>query len=108
MTITQQILTIAAVVLGTVVTRFLPFIIFPADKPRPKYVKFLGRVLSSAALGMLVVYCLKNVNVFAGTHGIPETLSILAVCILHFWKRSMFLSIAGGTGIYILLINFVF
>lgn len=41
---------------------FLPFILFPADKPAPKYIKYFGNVLSAAVFGLLVVYCLKSVK----------------------------------------------
>lgn len=108
MTITQQIITIAAVVLGTMITRFIPFIIFPAGKPTPKYIQYLGKALPGAVFGLLVIYCLKNVNIFTGTHGIPEAIAIAVVAALHLWKRQMLLSIAGGTVIYMLLIQFVF
>lgn len=104
----QKIITIAMVVLGTMTTRFLPFIIFPQGKKTPQYVQYLGRVLPAAALGMLVVYCLKDVSIFSGTHAVPEALSIAVVIILHFWKRQMLLSIAGGTLLYMLLVQFVF
>ena len=68
MTLTQQIITIAIVVLGTMLTRFLPFLLFPAGKPTPKYVRYLGKVLPPAVFGMLVIYCLKNVSIFTGSH----------------------------------------
>ncbi|SHK05136.1 Branched-chain amino acid transport protein AzlD [Hespellia stercorisuis DSM 15480] len=108
MTFTQQILTILMVVLGTMITRFLPFLIFPADKPTPKYIQFLGNYLPAAVFGLLVIYCLKNVSIFSGSHGIPELLSILVVIGLHLWKRQMLISIAGGTICYMLLIQFLF
>lgn len=108
MTITQQIITVAAVVLGTMITRFLPFIVFPAGKPTPEYIQYLGKALPGAVFGLLVVYCLKNVKLFTGTHGIPEAIAIAVVVLLHLWKRQMLLSIAGGTVIYMLLIQFVF
>lgn len=108
MTLTQQILTIALVVLGTMTTRFLPFLVFPAGKPTPKYVQYLGKFLPSAVFGLLVVYCLKNVSLFAGSRGLPEMLSIALVVILHLWKRQMLLSIAGGTICYMLLVQLVF
>lgn len=107
MSIGQQVLMIAMVVIGTMATRFLPFILFPANKPTPKYVQYLGKVLPSAVLGMLVIYCLKDVNVFTGSHGIPELIAIAAVALLHFWKKQMLLSIAGGTAVYMLLVQFV-
>lgn len=108
MTLTQQLVTILMVVAGTMLTRFLPFILFPAGKETPKYIKYLGRALPGAVFGLLVIYCLKNVNVFAGSHGIPEFAAILLVIGLHLWKRQMLLSIAGGTVCYMLLVQFVF
>lgn len=69
MTFTEQMITIGMVVLGTVLTRFLPFLIFPAGKPTPRYVRYLGKVLPPAVFGLLVVYCLKNVSLFAGSRG---------------------------------------
>lgn len=108
MTFTQQIITIAMVVLGTMITRFLPFIIFPADKPTPRYIQYLGKVLPSAVFGLLIIYCLKNVSIFTGNRGIPEAISIMFVVLLHLWKRQMLISIAGGTILYMLLVQFIF
>lgn len=108
MTITQQIITISMVILGTMITRFLPFLVFPNDKPTPKYIQYLGKVLPSAVFGLLVVYCLKGISLFAGSRGIPEFISIAVVAALHLWKRQMLLSIAGGTVCYMLLVQFVF
>lgn len=108
MSVTQQIITIAVVVLGTVVTRFLPFIFFPSGKPTPKYIQYLGKVLPAAVFGLLIVYSLKNVNIFTGSHGIPELIAIAVVVLLHLWKRQMLLSIAGGTICYMLLVQLVF
>ena len=108
MTVTQRIITIALCVLGTVATRFLPFLVFSGDKPTPKYIQYLGKALPAAIFGMLVVYCLKNVSILTGSHGIPELISIVLVVALHLWKRQMLLSIAGGTVCYMLLIQFVF
>lgn len=108
MTFSQQLITIGMVILGTLLTRFLPFLLFPAGKPTPKYVQYLGTVLPSAVFGLLVVYCLKNVSLFSGTHAIPELIAILLVVALHVWKRQMLLSIAGGTVCYMLLVQTVF
>ena len=96
------------VVLGTMTTRFLPFIIFPAGKPVPKYVGYLGKALPAAVFGLLVIYCLKDVSIFTGSHGIPELISIAVVVGLHLWKRNMLFSIAGGTVCYMLLVQLVF
>lgn len=108
MTLTQQVLTIAICALATMLTRFLPFIIFPSGKQAPGFIQYLGQVLPGAIFGMLVVYCLKNVSILEGTHGLPEFIAVLAVVILHVLKRQMLLSIAGGTIIYMLLIQLVF
>lgn len=108
MTLTQQIITVAMVVLGTAVTRFLPFLIFPAGKQTPKYVQYLGKVLPAAVFGLLVIYCLKDVSILTGSHGIPELIAILLVIMLYVWKRQMLLSIAGGTVCYMLLVQVVF
>ena len=108
MTLTQQMITIGMVVLGTMLTRFLPFIVFPAGKPTPKYIQYLGKVLPGAVFGLLVICCLKNVSIFSGSHGIPELIAIVLVVVLHLWKRQMLLSIAGGTICYMLLVQFVF
>lgn len=108
MTLTQQIITVSMVVLATVLTRFLPFIFFPAGKETPKFIKYLGKVLPAAVFGLLVVYCLKNVSIMGGSHGIPELIAIVCVIGLHLWKRQMLLSIAGGTVIYMLLVQLIF
>ena len=108
MTLTQQIVTIAMVILGTMLTRFVPFFVFPAGKPTPKYVQYLGNVLPPAVFGLLIIYCLKNVSIFTGSHAIPELLAITLVIALYTWKRQMLLSIAGGTIFYMILVQFIF
>ncbi|MDQ0878630.1 branched-subunit amino acid transport protein AzlD [Paenibacillus sp. V4I3] len=108
MTLIERMITIGMVVLGTMMTRFIPFIIFPSGRPTPSYVQYLGKVLPSAALGLLVVYSIKDVKFLSGNHGVPELISIVLVALLHIWKRNMFLSIASGTLIYMFLIQFLF
>ncbi len=108
MTLIERMITIAMVVLGTMMTRFIPFIIFPSGRTTPSYVQYLGKVLPSAALGLLVVYNIKDVQFLSGDHGVPELFSIVVVALLHIWKRNMFLSIASGTLVYMFLIQFIF
>ncbi len=108
MTLNQQIITILMVIAGTVLTRFLPFIFFPPGKPVPECIRYLGKVLPAAVFGMLVIYCLKNINFFQGNRGIPEFISVAVVIFLHLWKKQMLLSIAGGTITYMLLVQYVF
>ena len=78
------------------------------EKDPPAVVLYLGRVLPAAVMGLLVVYCLKNVSWTAAPHGLPELLSIAAVAVLHRWKGNVLLSIAGGTALYMLLVQAVF
>lgn len=108
MTQTQLIITIAMCMLGTVITRFLPFAVFNENKETPKFVAYLGKYLPSAVFGMLIVYCLKDVSVLQGSHGLPELIAILLTVGIHLWKRQMLVSIAVGTIGYMLLIQFVF
>lgn len=107
MTEVQSAVTIGAVVLGTMATRFLPFLVFPKGKTPPKFVQYLGKVLPCAAIGLLVVYCFKDVA-SSGTYGIPEILSVLLIIVLHKWKKNTLLSIGGGTALYMLLVQTMF
>ena len=100
------IIVVAALV--TAATRFLPFLIFGGGKKTPDIIVYLGKVLPYAIMGMLVVYCLKDVNFLASPHGIPELLSCVAVAVLHIWKRNTLLSIGFGTVFYMLLVQFIF
>ena len=106
MTFPQQIITIGLCVLGTMSTRFLPFLFFRENRETPEFMQYLGKYLPSAVFGMLVVYCLRNVDILSGTHGLPEGISILTTCALHLWKKQLLLSIAGGTVCYMLLLHF--
>lgn len=108
MTTMQQIITVAVVVFGTMLTRFIPFLLFPNGKETPKFIQYLGKVLPSAVFGLLVIYCLKNVSIFTGAHALPELISIAVVVILHLWKRQMLISIAAGTICYMVLVQTVF
>lgn len=108
MTQLQQLITIACVALATMLTRFLPFILFSQKRETPKSIKYIGTVLPPAVFAMLVVYCFKDTVVLAYPYAIPELVSLLLVVGLHLLKRNMLLSIAGGTACYMLLLNFVF
>ena len=108
MTTSEMLITIGAIMLGTMATRFLPFILFPEGRKTPSYIVYLGKVLPYAVIGMLVVYCLKSVDVRKFPHGIPEALAIAAIVILHAWKKNTLLSIGAGTVVYMLLVQLVF
>ena len=104
LTTTQALLIALAVTAGTVITRFLPFLLCPV----PKLITYLGRTLPAAMMGLLVVYCLRNVSIAAAPHGLPELISIAALTALHLWKRNVLLSIGVGTALYMLLVQVVF
>ena len=102
---TQAVITIFAVALGTLVTRVLPFLLFPDTKDPPQWVRKLGSVLPYAMMGLLVVYSLKDVWPPAPPYGAPEGISLLFVYILHKWKKNTLISIAGGTALYMALVR---
>ena len=104
----HDILLITAGVLVTMATRFLPFLIFGEKRKTPAIIEYLGTVLPCAIMGMLVVYCLKDVSFANAPFGIPELIACAAVAALHVWKRNSLLSIGGGTVCYMLLVQLVF
>ena len=101
-------LIVAVTAIVTVVLRFLPFLIFGEDRKTPEIVTYLGKVLPFAIMGMLVVYCLKNVSLLEAPFGLPELIGCAVVAGLHVWKRNTLLSIGCGTVCYMLLVQFVF
>lgn len=98
---------IAVVAICTLFTRAFPFLIF-GKREVPKTIQYLGKVLPPAVMAILVVYCMKSVNLFAGSHGLPELLASALVVILHLWKKNTLLSIGGGTICYMYLVQVVF
>ena len=101
-------LLVAVMAAVTIVIRFLPFWVFGDGRETPPCITYLGKVLPYAVMGMLVVFCLKNVSLAAAPHGVPELIAGTLVVLLHVWKRNTLLSIAGGTACYMLLVQLVF
>lgn len=104
----QTLIIILAFTMGTVITRFLPFVIFKGRSSNHSYINYLGQVLPYAAIGMLVVYCLKEVSLKAPAYGIPEAISITCIAVLHYWKENTLLSIGVGTVLYMVLVQHIF
>jgi len=104
----HDILLIVVAVLVTMATRFLPFLIFGEKRKTPPIIEYLGTVLPFAIMGMLVIYCLKDVSLLRFPYGLPELLACAVVVALHVWKRNSLLSIGGGTVCYMLLVQLVF
>ena len=103
-----DILLIVVVTLVTMLTRFLPFLIFNERRKTPEIITYLGKVLPFAIMGMLVIYCLKDVAFLSRPFGIPELIGIAVAALLHIWRRNTLLSIAVSTVCYMLLVQFVF
>jgi branched-subunit amino acid transport protein AzlD len=107
MTDLQLIITVLAMAAATILTRFLPFFLFPDHKPIPKFVSFLADRLPFASLGMLVVYALKDVRITESPYGLYELISLLMITLIHAWKHNTLMSISLGLFTYLLLINFI-
>lgn len=104
----QVFIIILMVMLGTVITRFLPFILFSGRKGEHPYVTYLGNVLPYSAVGLLVVYCLKGVSLTRSPFGLPEAIAIIIIAVLQYWKNNALISIGAGTIVYMLLVQMVF
>ncbi|WP_313130508.1 branched-chain amino acid transporter permease [Anaerocolumna sp.] len=104
----QSILFFGIISITTIFIRILPFLIFPDHKETPKYITYLGKVFPYATIGMLVVYCLKDISVAAVPFGLPEIISVGVIILLHLWKKNTLLSIGAGTALYMALVQYVF
>ncbi len=104
----MSLLIILLVAITTFATRLVPFLFFPKGKEIPKTIQYLGKVLTPAVIGMLVVYCLKTTSIVEAPHGIPELIAVVVTAALHVWKRNNLLSIGVGTVLYMVLIQVVF
>ena len=104
----HSVLIVAVCALVTIGLRFLPFVIFRGDRPTPPYIVYLGKVLPYAIMGMLVVFCLKNVSLAAAPHGLPEFIACALTALLHVWKRNTLISIIGGTAAYMIMVQMIF
>ncbi|WP_294145219.1 AzlD domain-containing protein [uncultured Selenomonas sp.] len=105
MTTTQQAITILVVVLGTLLTRFLPYLIFTEGRRVPQVITDLGRLLPPAVFGLLVVYCLRNVNIADPAQFIPTAIALVVTAALYFWRRDMLFPMAGGTVAYMVVLR---
>ncbi len=109
MTLLQQAVTIGAAVAATLLTRYLPYILFPAGKKTPEYIAYLGKYLAPAVFGLLIVYCLRNISFTPGeTFGIPEGIAVAVTAGSFLRRKNMMLSMAAGTISYMILIQAVF
>ena len=108
MTLIEKIITIACLSLATLLTRFIPFILFPENKKVPKVITYLGKVLPSAVLALLVVYCFKDYQSYDIQKIISTALASAVTVILYFYKKTMLLPIAGGTIVYMIMVQLIY
>ena len=99
------IMVIAVMSIVTILLRFLPFIIFDHGEQLPKWISYLGKALPPAIMSMLLVYCLRNVDIVQGNHGLPELMCVGVAMLLHNWKRNTLLSIGVSTLLYMIVIH---
>ncbi|MBQ1186951.1 MAG: AzlD domain-containing protein [Clostridia bacterium] len=102
------ILSISVIAVITAALRFIPFAVFSANRKTPNIILYLGKYLPYSIMAMLVVYCLKSVNLLASPFGIPELIGVIIVVVLHLFKRNTLISIAGGTICYMVLVQLIF
>ena len=108
MNTTYTVLLIAVISVVTALTRFAPFLVFRGGRKTPAVILRLGKILPCSVMGMLVVYCLRNMDFAGSAHALPEIIASAVVVGLHVWRRNTILSIIAGTVAYMLLVQIVF
>ena len=108
MTNKEILITALMIVIGTAFLRFLPFLIINKSLSENKYIQFLGKILPYSMIALLVVYCLKDINIIKFPYALPQLISIAVIIILHIIKRNVLISIGVGTALYIFLVQVVF
>ena len=104
----HAMLVILVMGLATLATRVLPVLIFGRGEKVPETILYLGKVVPYTAMGLLIVYCLKDVSLVDGAHGLPEAIALAVVAASYLWKRNTILSVVVGTAVYMLLVQQVF
>ena len=105
---THAIIIIAVMGGVTLATRVLPVLVFGRSEKIPEFILYLGKVIPYTAMGLLIVYCLRDVSVLHGSHGLPELIAMAAVTGSYLWKRNAILSVIIGTVLYMFLLQMVF
>lgn len=107
MTSHQMIVSVVIMAIVSGAIRLAPFVLFSGDNT-PKWVEKLGRTLPCAVMGMLVIYCLKDVNFQATINYLPAFIAVAVTAVSYYWKRNSLLSIFVGTILYMALVQYVF
>ena len=104
----HAMIVIAAMGLAVLATRIVPVLIFGRGEKVPEFILYLGRVVPYTAMGLLIVYCLRDMPVLEAPHGLPELISLAVVTVTYLWKRNTILSVVIGTALYMFLVQSVF
>lgn len=104
----EILITALMIVIGTAFLRFLPFFIINKSLSENKYVQFLGRILPYSMIALLVIYCIKDINIIKFPYGLPEIISIIVVAVFQIVKRNVLISIGLGTVVYMFLVQVIF
>lgn len=102
---TNTILCIAVAAAVTFALRALPFVVFSGEREMPPFIKKVADLLPAAIMAVLVVYCIKGDIAVLSMGSVVTAVSILAVVVLHLWKRNMLLSIFCGTAVYMAMLH---
>lgn len=108
MTFNQIVITVLAMAIGTMLTRFLPFILFPANKKTSPYIQYLGKILPYSVIALMVVYTLKNVSLTSSPWAMPEIITLSYIAVIQIIKRNNLFSMISGTILYMFLVQIVF
>jgi branched-subunit amino acid transport protein AzlD len=104
----HAMIVIAAMGLAVLATRIVPVLIFGRGEKVPDFILYLGRVVPYTAMGLLIVYCLRDMPVLEAPHGLPELISLAVVTVTYLWKRNTIMSVVIGTALYMFLVQSVF
>ncbi len=104
----HAMIVIAVMGLAVLSTRIVPVLIFGRGERVPEFILYLGRVVPYTAMGLLIVYCLRDVPVMDAPHGLPEIISLAVVTVTYIWKRNTILSVVIGTALYMFFVQSVF
>ena len=100
----HAMIVIAVMGLAVLATRIVPVLIFGRGEKVPEFILYLGRVVLYTAMGLLIVYCLRDMPVLDAPHGLPEIISLTVVTGTYLWKRKTILSVVAGTALYMFLV----
>jgi len=104
MNIDRSVLAVVIMSMVTIGLRAFPFILWGRKKETPKLIAYLGKVLPSAVMSMLVIYCLKDTSFTAAAGFLPQLIASAVVILSYLWKKNSLLSIVLGTAVFMIIV----